>query len=336
MSSSRSTLIRSYFISFLLFTTFYAEAQTNEEDEKIFTVVEVPPVFPGGKEGMSRFLSKELQYPTDARRMGVQGKVFIQFVVGNDGAVDPESVVVLKGVSPSIDKEAIRVVKLFPAWTPGYQNGKPVKSRYVLPLNFKLDGDFIPGYDTWFHGVVTRNDGTTSTGEILHDLKTGNFWFQSKDQHAPLAPRTIKSFKYKDDANGVMVQHVTLEFTDLETGIKGPVFFELLQEFPSFALLSRKTTPVLHGQVPVALPQETIYILNQDGSITPYCTVASDLSETLTPMDKNSGNLDDVLKSYIKETRWPDLEQYASEQNLSFEKKKDLLKILYYYSTLLQ
>lgn len=107
------------------------------DDDKIFTVVEQQPEYPGGMEAMSKFISKNLRYPSTARRMGVDGKVFVQFVVDKEGKIS--DVQVIKGVSADCDKEAVRVVQMMPAWKPGKQNGKAVKARFVLPIRFKLD-----------------------------------------------------------------------------------------------------------------------------------------------------------------------------------------------------
>jgi protein TonB len=107
----------------------------NDEDI-IFTVVEQQAEFPGGFEAMGKFLGKNMKYPAQARRMGVEGSVYVSFVIDRDGNIsDPQ---IIKGISAECDKEAIRVVKLMPPWKPGKQNGKPVRCRFVLPIKFKL------------------------------------------------------------------------------------------------------------------------------------------------------------------------------------------------------
>lgn len=100
-----------------------------------FTVVEVMPIFPGGQTALYNIL-QVLKYPPVAQENGVQGRVFVSFVVGEDGYV--EDVQVIKGVDPSLDKEAVRVVKSLPRWTPGNQQGKPVRVRYSVPVTFAL------------------------------------------------------------------------------------------------------------------------------------------------------------------------------------------------------
>lgn len=101
-----------------------------------FTVVEVMPVFPGGQTALVQYIASHLKYPPVAQENGVQGRVFVSFVVGEDGYV--EDVQVIKGVDPLLDKEAVRVVKSLPRWTPGNQQGKPVRVRYSVPVTFAL------------------------------------------------------------------------------------------------------------------------------------------------------------------------------------------------------
>jgi protein TonB len=106
------------------------------DDDAIFTVVEQQAEFSGGFEAMAKFLSKNVKYPAVARRMGVEGSVFVSFVIDREGNIsDPQ---VIKGISAECDKEAIRVIQLMPPWKPGKQNGKAVRCRFVLPIKFKL------------------------------------------------------------------------------------------------------------------------------------------------------------------------------------------------------
>lgn len=106
------------------------------DDDKIFTVVEQQAEYLGGLEAMYKFIQKNMKYPASARRMGVEGSVFVSFVVDREGAIsDPQ---IVKGISADCDKEAIRVVKMMPPWKPGKQNGRAVKSRFVLPIKFRL------------------------------------------------------------------------------------------------------------------------------------------------------------------------------------------------------
>lgn len=107
-----------------------------EEDQVIFQVVETMPSFPGGDADLFKFLSTSVKYPVIAQENGIQGRVICQFVVNKDGSI--VDIEVVRSVDPSLDKEAIRVIKSMPKWSPGKQRGKPVRVKYTLPVNFKL------------------------------------------------------------------------------------------------------------------------------------------------------------------------------------------------------
>lgn len=108
-----------------------------EREEEVFQVVEKMPEFPGGSAELMKWLNKTLKYPSIAQDNGIQGRVIVQFVVNKDGSiVDP---VVVKNVDPYLDKEALRVVKLMPNWSPGEQRGKAVRVKFTLPVTFRLN-----------------------------------------------------------------------------------------------------------------------------------------------------------------------------------------------------
>lgn len=108
-----------------------------EEENKVFDVVEQMPSFPGGNAALMNYLSQNIKYPVIAEENGIQGRVIVQFVVGKDGHIS--DVRVAKSVDPSLDKEAVRVVKGMPKWIPGKQNGQAVTVRYTLPVTFRLN-----------------------------------------------------------------------------------------------------------------------------------------------------------------------------------------------------
>jgi periplasmic protein TonB len=105
-------------------------------EDVIFTSVEQNPEFAGGMNALIRFLQKNLRYPSPAANAGVGGKVYMQFVVGQDGAI--RNVDVLKGIGFGCDEEAQRVVKLMPYWSPGRQSGRAVSVKFTLPISFQL------------------------------------------------------------------------------------------------------------------------------------------------------------------------------------------------------
>ncbi len=118
---------------------FYEAEEVEEEvAEEIFLIVEKAPEPPGGLAGFYEYVSKNIDYPHTALRMGVSGKVFVQFVVNTDGSLT--DFVVVKGIGAGCDEEAVRVLKGSPQWTPGKQRGKNVRVRMVIPIIFKIAG----------------------------------------------------------------------------------------------------------------------------------------------------------------------------------------------------
>lgn len=112
------------------------DTPANVDEKAIFTVCEEMPMFPGGMNECMKFLSKNIDYPKEAQDNGIQGRVIVQFVVKKDGSITDAKVV--RGVDPSLDKEALRVINLMPKWTPGKQRGKAVNVKYTVPVMFRL------------------------------------------------------------------------------------------------------------------------------------------------------------------------------------------------------
>lgn len=115
----------------------FDEPEEEEETDKIFLIVEQPATFKGGMAGFYDYVRKNLKYPSQGQRMGIEGKVFVEFVVGKDGKIG--DVKVLRGIGGGCDQEAIRVLKRSPAWSAGKQRGRAVRQRMVLPITFKLN-----------------------------------------------------------------------------------------------------------------------------------------------------------------------------------------------------
>jgi len=114
----------------------FDEAPEEEMAEEIFTVVEDQPAPIGGMAAFYKYIGKKLKYPAQARRMGIEGRVFVQFVVDKDGSIT--DVVAVKGIGAGCDEEAVRVIQASPKWKAGKQRGRPVKVRMILPITFKL------------------------------------------------------------------------------------------------------------------------------------------------------------------------------------------------------
>ena len=110
------------------------KATTQDTSQKVYDVVEQMPSFPGGQAEMMRYLAKNAKYPKDAYEQKISGRVLVQFVVEKNGSIS--NVKIMKSIFPSLDKEAMRLVKNMPRWTPGKQNGKAVRVKYTVPVSF--------------------------------------------------------------------------------------------------------------------------------------------------------------------------------------------------------
>jgi len=110
--------------------------KVEEETEEIFTIVESTAEPKGGLAAFYQSISEQIKYPAQARRMRVEGKVFVEFIVGKDGKIT--DVKAVKGIGAGCDEEAVRIIANSPPWNPGKQRGKPVRQRMVLPIIFRL------------------------------------------------------------------------------------------------------------------------------------------------------------------------------------------------------
>ena len=115
----------------------FEEAPEEEAADEIFQFVEDQPAPIGGMKAFYAYVGKQMKYPAQARRMGIEGKVYVTFVVGKDGSLT--DVKVLKGIGAGCDEEAVRVLSKAPKWKPGKQRGRPVRVRMQLPIIFKLN-----------------------------------------------------------------------------------------------------------------------------------------------------------------------------------------------------
>lgn len=112
------------------------EEEEEEAEEQVFMVVESMPQFPGGDVALMKYLGENINYPKAARESGIQGRVFVSFVVEKDGKVT--NIIILRGIGGGCDEEAIKVVQEMPEWIPGKQRGMPVRVQFNLPINFTL------------------------------------------------------------------------------------------------------------------------------------------------------------------------------------------------------
>jgi periplasmic protein TonB len=114
------------------------EEESEVEEQQIFMVVENSPAFPGGDAARMKFLQDNIKYPQMARESGIQGTVYVTFVVERNGSVT--DVKILRGIGGGCDEEALRVVQNMPKWEPGKQRGKPVRVQFNMPIKFTLAG----------------------------------------------------------------------------------------------------------------------------------------------------------------------------------------------------
>jgi len=122
-------------LAFIVFV-YIEKTKDNTTDNNVYQIVEVMPEFPGGEMALRKFISTSVKYPIEAQENGIQGKVYITFVVNKEGEVTDAKVV--RGVDPSLDKEALRVVNNLPKWKPGKQDGNKVNVNYTVPISFVL------------------------------------------------------------------------------------------------------------------------------------------------------------------------------------------------------
>jgi protein TonB len=110
------------------------------EDNSLFDVqsIDTPPEFRGGNEARLKYLSKNMNYPKEARNSDIQGAIYLNFIIERDGSIT--NVKVIRGIGGGCDEEAARVVRNMPKWEPGLKNGKPVRVSFMMPIKFVLNG----------------------------------------------------------------------------------------------------------------------------------------------------------------------------------------------------
>ena len=160
-------------------------SETNSVDT-VYTIVDEMPEYPGGNTELRRYIAEHIQYPSIAKENGISGKVYVRFVINEKGEI--ENVQISKGIDPSLDKEAIRVVKNQPIWKPGKIQGKTVKVLSTIPIIFQLNTDSIPiipsmpqfpGGDKGFNKYFVDNLKIIERSELN---KSGSFSFFINEQ----------------------------------------------------------------------------------------------------------------------------------------------------------
>lgn len=186
-------------------TIAQVESEAASQDDKIHYSAETMPTFKGKEAtlGMRDFVAKNLKYPEDAVKKGIQGTVYVQFIVEKDGSVS--NVKVLRGASPELNKEAIRVTSLAQGWTPGKQKGKPVRVSFTFPIKFKLDN----GDKNVTISVIKKEKDLFF---VCEDMPTYN----GKEASAGFREYVAKHLKYPEEA--------------AKKGIQGTVYIQFVVE----------------------------------------------------------------------------------------------------------
>ena len=120
----------------MIIEDYHFEKPKEEVADEVFRIVEEQPSPMGGYSAFYEYIGKKLKYPAQARRLGIEGKVFVEFIVDKDGSIT--DVTIMKGIGGGCDEEAVRVIKDSPKWNPGKQRGRPVKVKLIVPITFKL------------------------------------------------------------------------------------------------------------------------------------------------------------------------------------------------------
>ncbi|QGY44829.1 TonB family protein [Maribellus comscasis] len=124
------------FLDFTQYLGTFPENGKEEEEATVFLNPEQMPEFPGGEPALRKYLAGSVRYPVIAQENGIQGKVYVSFIINEEGGI--ENVALIRGIDPSLDEEALRVVRSLPIWKPGKQGGRAVKVRYTVPIVFEL------------------------------------------------------------------------------------------------------------------------------------------------------------------------------------------------------
>ena len=189
------------------------------KEKVIFQVVEKAPEFPGGMEECMKFLGNSIKYPIVAQENGIQGTVIVSFVVTDEG--DIQNPVIVKGVDPLLDAEALRVIKMMPKWKPGMQRGKAVNVKYTLPVSFRLSSSENNPLIV-VDGEVKGNDP-----ELMKNYTPENV----KSVSVVKGDEAIRI--YGEKGKGGVILITTKKAASAET-VKEKVIFQVVEEMPEF------------------------------------------------------------------------------------------------------
>jgi TonB family protein len=336
------------------------------DGEMILVTPDIAPEFKGGLKAFMFYVQNNLKYPASARKSRIEGVVYVSFVVSKTGEV--KDVVVIKGISPECDEAARQVVVRSPAWVPALRDGEPVNARMVVPIKYtvakntsdKMEDQYSslsPENIDWNEGSILLSDGRELKGNLKYNDKNGVLMYQNGSGSDSFTPRSAAGFEFWDGAAGK--QRVFFTFPYADKAVTKHFFFEVIKEFKSFAVLA-KTDPIdldersTPGSIydsktntfsDISLTtfstqvsqSETIYLMDaKDGAIKPYVKIVDkDIDDTYSVKTRNWMIDEDLLKIYTG-TLYQKLLAYAEENKLRFSRKWDLIRILEYYSSLLE
>ena len=150
----------------------------NTDGDKVFDVVDEMPQYPGGTSELMKFLAANIRYPKEAEEKGEQGRVIVSFIVDKDGSIN--GAYAINSTSPQLETEALRIVNSMPAWTPGKQNGEPVRVKFTMPIMFRL------------------NDSNTPT-TLINEVKQEGKKVTSVNYMRSINGETVEELTVKDD-----------------------------------------------------------------------------------------------------------------------------------------
>ncbi|MFZ6014587.1 MAG: energy transducer TonB [Bacteroidota bacterium] len=341
------------------------------EKDTIVAEPAVPATFQEGKKAFATYIKKNLKYPSVAEELGIEGTVYVSYVVTKLGEV--KDVEVINGISPECDEAARTIVAESPRWHPARaKNGMPVHTRMVVPVEFKLsqaktydiqktrkNNDMISDVAEsieWSEGSLLLNDGTELKGVVKYNDNTGLLSYQNGADSRSFLAKSVVGFEYWDETIKSQRVFYSFDYVDAQAGTNKRCFFEALKEFKTFALLSKidpvgvsrkynnngYTDPIsgmyTNSGSSVELSQkETLFLMSRDGKIEPYVKITdTETNRVLVDTWKTKTKMldDDLLAKYVGEEMYEKLRAFAKEQGLKFRIKKDLLTILGYYGEL--
>ena len=187
-------------------TMAFAQAQESaNNDTTIYTIVDEMPQFPGGDSAMVAYIIHNVHYPQAEKEQGVQGKVFVGFVVEKDGSIS--NVGIKKGIGEECDAEAVRVVENMPNWKPGKHGGEFVRVSFMLPINFKIvEPPQAPAIDTFKWVKIERMPAFPGGEEALMDFIGTNLRYPQYAQDHGISGRVFVKFVVEPDGSVTNVE----------------------------------------------------------------------------------------------------------------------------------